>query len=184
METSRHFEPAHRPIATICVLSLTAASIGLQFLFPQMLEALERKPGRLSAGEWWRLSTPIFVHHGGWPGIVFNFVSIAIVGVIVERLMGSRQGLLLYFAAGITGEVCGVAWQPVGAGASVAGAGLLGCLAMYLLLRVPTPPAWLGGSLILMGAMVLPARRDIHGPPVLTGALMGAVMLFRSRNVA
>ena len=55
-----------------------------------------------------------------------------IVGCIVERIYGPWRWLLFYLAAGLTGEIAGYAWQPQGAGASVAGAGLLGALLTWL----------------------------------------------------
>lgn len=89
---------------------------------------------------------------------------------MVERIYGSRFWLVSYFLSGIVGELFAFMWQPTGAGASVAGAGLLGTLTIFGLLHMTAPQVKFGAILILLGAVVLSATRDIHGPPILTGA--------------
>src|SRR5262245_49690947 len=111
-----------RPIATITVLAITGFLTTLQVVDPGLLPLLERTPDALVRHEWWRVVTPMFVHSGGWRQILFNFSAILIVGIVVEQVFGSRLWLLLYFGCGLVGEIAGYAWQPQGAGASVAGA--------------------------------------------------------------
>jgi membrane associated rhomboid family serine protease len=106
------------PFATICVLAVTGCVTASQFASPLVLPALERVPGGVAAGQWWRLFTPLLVHDGGWTQILFNFTAIALVGAFVERLFGPRNWLLLYFTAGVIGQLAGMRWQPTGAGAS------------------------------------------------------------------
>ena len=169
------------PVATIIVLSITALLTAWHQVFdPRVLEALRRNPEALSAGQWWRVLSPIFVQAEGWPQIAFNFTSIPIVGVIVERIFGSRRWLLLYFLPGLVGEAAGYAWKPYGAGSSVGGAGLLGALCAALLMKRGLPvQARLGAAGVLAGAVVLTALRDLHGPPILAGACLGAFILQR-----
>jgi rhomboid protease GluP len=100
------------------------------------------------------------------------------VGILAERIFGSIRWLILYFVPGITAEVIALFWQPYGAGASIAGAGLLGALAAWLLF-VRRVQAWIGASFILMGAIVLTLFRDIHGPPILLGAGIAVLRLKR-----
>jgi len=168
------------PVATISVLAATGLITGLQFVFPQLLQNLERTPSALREHEWWRLVTPLFVHSGGWRQIAFNFPAIVVVGVIVERVFGSYNWLILYFGCGFVGELAGYAWQPFGAGASVAGAGLLGGLAVSLLLK-PVLQARVGAAFVLAGAVILVFLRDIHGPPVLAGAAIAFAIIARRR---
>jgi membrane associated rhomboid family serine protease len=153
--------------------------------------------------------------------------SLVIVGVPIERLFGKRRWLVLYLAGGLTGELAGYAWQPLGAGNSVAVFGLVGGLLAALLLKRQTEvpvisavfvPSWIaaviayelsslgvGVALVvlvaaplgffvvrdglsrpvavgvglagLLGAFVLLALHDIHGPPIVAGALVGFGML-------
>ncbi|MGH9566327.1 MAG: rhomboid family intramembrane serine protease [Candidatus Angelobacter sp.] len=159
------------------MIALTALLTGLQFVFPSLLPALKRTPAAIAGHEFWRLITPLFVHADGWRQIAFNFSGIAIVGMLAERIFGSARWLILYFVPGITAEVIALFWQPYGAGASIAGAGLLGALAAWLLLAGRRAQAWIRASFILMGAIVLTFFRDIHGPPLLLGAGIAALMI-------
>jgi len=156
------------PVATFAILLVTAIGTGSQFVHPQVLSALERTPTALAHHEWWRLITPLLVHADGWPQICFNFPLILVLGSFVERTFGRRRLVILYLTCGFIGESAGYAWQPRGAGASVAGAGLLGSLPFWLLGKAL--PGKLGGLLLLVGAAILTFLRDIHGPPVLAGA--------------
>ena len=170
------------PVATLGVLAITGLVTGLQFIFPQLLFWLERTPSAFAQHQWWRLITPLFVHSGGWRQIAFNFPAILIVGIVAERVWGSGRWLILYFACGLIGEIAGYAWQPLGAGASVAGAGLLGSLAIWLLYKGKVAQAYFGGAVILIGAVILVFFRDIHGPPILAGACIGFAMFKAGAN--
>ncbi len=169
------------PVCTITVVAITALITGLQFAVPDVLPALERSPAGLREHQWWRLLTPLLVHSDGWRQIAFNFPAILFVGTYAERIFGARWWLALYFTAGIVGEIAGYLWQPIGAGASVAGAGLLGGVAMWALANA-RPQLRAGALVVLTGACVLTAMRDIHGPPILVGA--GIALVFESRRVS
>ena len=174
--------PKKFPVATLVVLVITGIITSMQLVYPWLLPLLERSPGAISRHEYWRLFTPMFVHSGGWRQICFNFPAIAIVGWAVEYIYGRYLWLLVYFASGLLGEIVGYAWQPHGAGASVAGAGLLGALAAWLLFANRRPGGIFGGLLLLAGAIVLVVMRDIHGPPVLLGACIALAAAGRSRK--
>jgi rhomboid protease GluP len=167
------------PIATLLVLGVTTIITVVQFLHPEVLKLLGRRPGTLAAGEWWRVVSPLFVHSQGWRHLLFNLVWISAVGVIVERIFGRRRWLVLYFLSGIIGEVIAFAWKPDGGGASLGGSGLLGGLCVWLLLRGDQWPwrirVW--GPVCLVAALVLAIRHEIHGPPTLVGACVATVML-------
>jgi rhomboid protease GluP len=220
------------PLVTASVLVVTSAVSVLGFAYPEILMALEREPGVLGSGEWWRLLTPLLVHDGGWPYLLSNAAALAIVGVPTEWLFGRRRWVVLYLASGITGQLVGYVWQPEGAGNSVAVFGLVGGLLVALLLKhqaqVPMisavfVPCWiaaviayasgsLGAGLALVvlaagplgffvgraglsrlvavgiglacvvGAFVLFALHDIHGPPIVAGCVAGAGMLQLGRG--
>jgi rhomboid protease GluP len=123
---------ARFPIATTIVLGITVVATGLQMLYPGVLAALRRNPDALRAGEWWRMATPLFVHSDGWVQIITNLIGIAVVGSLVERLIGSLRWLALYFISGLVAEAISYAWEPYGAGASIALCGLIGGLLIWL----------------------------------------------------
>ena len=179
---NRRDEDHGRPWATITVLSITAVATAAQFAHPAVLSTLERTPEALQRHQYWRLITPLLVHSDGWTQIAFNFSAIAITGYFAERIFGPRLWLVLYFLPGMLGEIAGYVWQPSGAGASVAGAGLLGALAIWTWQSVRVPQARFGSLVILAGAIVLTGTHDIHGPPLLAGACIAFVAMRLQAN--
>lgn len=176
--------PFHKiPRVTSLIFLLTAIITGLQFFFPSLTSVLERTPEVLAARQWWRLITPVFINPDGWRQIIFNFLGIAIAGTMVERLFGAGRWLILYFVGAFVGEIAGIAWQPVGAGSSVAVCGLVGALAAWMLLRKPRQPRF-GGTMLLTGSLILIVLRDLHGPSLLAGAIMGLFMLHQEPRIS
>jgi membrane associated rhomboid family serine protease len=179
----RAFWRGYWPLVTAAVLLVTGSTSGLQIGYPQVLSALCRDRDGLRAGQWWRILTPLLVHDEGWRQVVLNFLAIAVLGVIVERLYGHFPWLVFYLGAGLVGEIAGYAWQPHGAGASVGGAGLLGALLVWLLVRPGLPwPARVGGIFGLLAAALLSLLHDIHGPPILVGGLLSLGFVIRDRK--
>jgi rhomboid protease GluP len=161
------------PYATLLVLGGVTIVTLLQFVFPGLLPALARRPGEAADGEWWRLATALFVHDQGLPQLALNLVAGSIGGVAAERLYGTWRWLVFFFAAGLFGNLAGLAWQPSGAGCSVAVAGLFGAVFAWLLCRPGLPLQARGGAILgLAGAVALIAVRDIHGPPVILGFVL------------
>ncbi len=120
------------PAATISVLVITSAVSIIGILYPVVLDTLRRDPGALLAGQWWRLLSPLLVQSDGWWQFASNGVALVVVGGAAERLFGSRRWFALYLAGGMAGELAGYAWQPHGAGNSVAVFGLVGGLSVLL----------------------------------------------------
>jgi membrane associated rhomboid family serine protease len=149
--------PRRWPVATVSVLAVTAVLTVLQYPFPQVRLALWRDPDAIAAGQWWRLVTALFVQYDAVWQIVVVFACIAAVGVLAERVFGHGWWLLLYLGCGVVGQVFGVLWEPPDAGASVAGAGLLGAVCAWGQanaspgLRVPLA---VGATLALLVAVV------------------------------
>ena len=163
------------PWTTTFVIGLTGLLTIAQLIYPALLPAMERQPGIWKDHQYWRIVTPLFFHSDGWKQIAFNFPVITCIGAVVERVYGRRFWLVSYFLSGMVGELFAFVWQPTGAGASVAGAGLLGALTIFGLLHTTAPQVKFGAVLIFLGAVVLSAIRDIHGPPILTGAFVGII---------
>jgi rhomboid protease GluP len=228
----RQGEPGRLPIVTIVVLTIIVITNGLQFLVPGFLDALRRDPQALAAGQWWRMVSPLLVNDGGLLGCMYVAIGILLVGVLVEQLFGWWRWLVLFFAAGLVGELMGYAWDPHGAGASIALFGLaagllvwlfryhgpvqiaslylvgliaalvglafggwiaaavlagLVCSGLFWLLRLKGEgrmPARFVVVVGMVGAVVLTVLRDIHGPAILTGVCVGAVMLWAEKSTA
>jgi rhomboid protease GluP len=85
-------------------------------------------------GQYWRLITPIFLH-GGSIHLLVNAYSLYAVGPEVEKMYGSLKFIIIYFVAGILGNVASFAFCPaISLGASGAIFGLLGAM-LYLGIR-------------------------------------------------
>jgi hypothetical protein len=210
---------------TLTVFVVTAVPSLLQAFWPAVLTSLERTPA-VRDGEVWRLVTSLLVQDGGWAGGVSNLLFLLVVGAVAERVLPRWLWGLCYLAAGLTGQLVGLAWQPIGAGNSVAVCGLAGALVAALLGGWPAPSwtptvvAWwcgaLGGTIsgtaLLVGlaaafaaqlavqvtrgerriglvvagaalvyAVALIALRNLHGPPLLVGAVLSGAVAARRR---
>jgi rhomboid protease GluP len=87
---------------------------------------------KISAGEVWRLITPVFIHGGIWHFFV-NMYSLYALGPAVERLFGSQRMLVVYLLSGVSGVILSFGFSPRGSiGASGAIFGLLGALGAFI----------------------------------------------------
>ena len=78
---------------------------------------------------------------GGVVGTISNLAFLLVMGTLVEQFLSVGQWFVCYFGAGLCGEIVAYAWQPTGAGNSVANCGLAGALIVALLAsrRMPQP---------------------------------------------
>jgi membrane associated rhomboid family serine protease len=212
LATAEGEHPARRrsiPIVTLCILLVTAIVTGLQFVYPELLEALRRDPDAFAAGEWWRLLSPLLVHSDGLWQFLLNAVGIAIVGSTAEMLIGWPYLLILYLVGGLAGNIAGYAWDPHGAGASVGFFGVAGGLSFYFAKRGGPVPfvfalyslcvvaALLGGAIsgvglsvafatavgVLAGVLLrLPGRSLLVGRIVAAGIIAGGILLTLLQN--
>ena len=63
---------------------------------------------------WWQPLTHLFMH-GGWWHILFNMYTLVMFGMVVERALGTKKFLILYFVTGL-GAVAlhtGVEWLDI-----------------------------------------------------------------------
>lgn len=171
--------PARRvPWATVVLLVAVGAVSALQFAVPGLLPALRRDAAQVAAGEWWRLGTSFFVQDGGVAGTVFNLVALLLVGAVAEFLWGARRWLLIFFAGGLAANLVALAWQPVGAGNSIATMSLAGSICVYCLRRHAARPEALIAAAALGAGAALVLLRDIHGAAMLAGAVLGLLLDF------
>jgi rhomboid protease GluP len=172
------------PWLTIGVFVVTGAVTGAQFAWPGLIPALQRQPSMIERWEVWRFVTAWLVHDGGWSQIVFNFAALASVGTMVELNLGRMAWMAAYLAGGLTGEIAGIFWQPVGAGNSVAICGLAGLLAAFQAMRSDLPMlrrfVWPGVAAAL--ALYLVGSANIHGLPIIAGAAVGIPAWRRDRQ--
>ena len=109
-------------IAGVCIIFFI-----LQMTFSGFTDSLV-----LDQSSWmqpWRFVSSIFLH-GGLSHIVFNLFALILFGLILEKIIGSRKFLIVYFASGIIANLIAVNFYSSSLGASGAIYGVLGCLAV------------------------------------------------------
>jgi hypothetical protein len=142
----------------------------LQFVFPEIIKAFDRNKDALLSGEVWRLITPLLIQPMGvWQCLINGIFFIAFVP-IAEHFYGRRL-ILIYFGAGLVGQMVNFYWHRSGGGSSTALYGVIGSLYLYILINrkaFPKGYIWLstGGFL---GATILCFFKDGHAPSLLAG---------------
>jgi hypothetical protein len=157
------------PVATVAIVAVTIVVTLVQIAVPELRLHLWRDQGALESGEFWRLATPLLIQYDPWRDAAIVLGLIAFVGTAVERVYGAGRLLVIYVTCGVVGQACGYLWEPPDAGASVAGAGLLGALSAWLL--SPRSGAPLPARLIAVVAVAHPHRPPGHARPSSPGRM-------------
>lgn len=176
------------PLMSILVIGLTAVITGLQFVYPEVLIALQRDPDALRGGELWRLVTALFVQPNGVSQCIANGFLILAFMPASERLYG-RGVLVIYFAAGLAGQTVNHFWGSGIGGSSTAIFGLMGSLLVYILRhRKELLLPFVGiASAGLLSSVVMLLSADGHGVGLVAGGLVASLLplvpvAFRSRE--
>lgn len=102
------------------------------------------------SGEYWRFLTPIFLH-ADFQHLAMNCLSLFVFGKIIEGMYGHVKFGLIYFAAGIIGNIASFMFSPHSAvGASGSIFGLMGALFYF---RVENPTLfkrYFGNNILIM----------------------------------
>lgn len=148
-------------------------------------------------GQWWRLGSAMFLHFGVLH-LSLNMWALWDGGQWVERMFGHARFLILYFAAGLAGNLASTvahAGHAVSGGASGAIFGIYGALLAYLWLKRreihPREFRWLfwgavGFSVatIVFGLLVTGIDNAAHIGGLVTGLLLGVFLLPGSGGAA
>jgi len=162
------------PILLFVVIAIPST---LQFAFPSILHALRRDGHKiLHDGQIWRILTSLTVQDGGVGGTLFNLAALVGFSVLATALLGQRRLLLLFFIGGITGEVVGLIWQPIGAGNSVGNLGMAGGILALALVHGPNLVARILGAAGVIVSLLLLLQRNIHGAALLAGIIAGVII--------
>jgi len=168
---------------SMALLSATVVLSTLQFIFPEIIPALNRAGDAIRAGELWRLITSVFIQPWGIWHCALNAVFFCFFVPIAEHFYG-RALLLIYLGAGLAGGLADFYWQttpggiPSAHGGSSTGIyGTMGALFTYVLLHLSKfPKGYIWLSLAgFVGAAILIFFEDGHAPSLLFGGLLGFV---------
>lgn len=93
------------------VLRLIVATVVMHFIAsssPELTRALVLVPGLLPVRPWTAVSY-MFLHAPGVSHILFNMLALFMFGPPLERRLGGKRFLVLYFAGGISGALFSIA---------------------------------------------------------------------------
>jgi rhomboid protease GluP len=198
-QTSLSDERFRWPVATCAIISLNliawfavAWTHHLSPFAPQNSALLLRVGAvnwnLLGAGEWWRIITSQFLHVH-FPHLIFNMLSLLLLGGMLELESGAWRLVVLYLLSGVAGQLVGVAVAPslVSSGASQATMGLAGGVAVGLFRQ---RRAFTARLIILLAIVAVQCGLDLlaagsikagHSAGFLAGALI-AYVLHRHRG--
>lgn len=169
--------------------ALCVALFIVQLVFPSFTEFF-----LLNSNAWyepWRFFSAIFLH-GGVGHLLYNCFALALFGSILERLVGSRKFLIIFFVTGVIANLISVNFYSSSLGASGAIFGVIGAL---IVIR-PTLVVWAFGlPMPLFVAGIVWVVGDVIGIFVpsgianiahLSGLVIGLIFgaLYRNWNVS
>ena len=137
----------------ICVMVFV-----IQAIFPAITDQFALYSYR-ALSEPWILITSIFLH-GSFEHLFFNMFALALFGFILERIIGSKNFLLVFFFSGLLASLGSAYFYPASLGASGAIFGIMGTLTV---LR-PKMYVWvMGAPMPMFVAAILWAAIDLVG---------------------
>lgn len=123
---------------------------------------------------WWQIITHLFMHGGFWH-ILFNMYTLFLFGSVVERVLGEKKFLLLYFVCGLGAVALHtfVEWQQIQSYMEGAALGNEAALQNIAIVKM-TPTVGASGAIygvLLSYAMLFPASRmTLLFPPITLSA--------------
>ncbi|PEE40028.1 rhomboid family intramembrane serine protease [Bacillus pseudomycoides] len=134
----------------------------------------------ISKGEWWRFITSLFIHVD-FQHFLSNSICLFLLGQSIEKQLGSIRFPILFFTAGISGNIFSYIIMPIGyvhAGASGGIFGLLGAqlFLLYSRYRSSQPKELIFFSSIILLLLLFTFFNPSANPiSHLTGLLIGGI---------
>jgi membrane associated rhomboid family serine protease len=136
----------------------------------------------IRAGEWWRLSTYIFLHAGLWH-ILFNLFALQQIGPQLEEVFGKGRMLFFFMVTGIVAGLGSELWGLYGVGIGASGAlmGLIGLAAGWghregtSMGRIIRDQMVKWGVYTMVFGFFIHADNVAHAVGFISGALLGLV---------
>ena len=171
-------------LSALCILMFI-----IQSVIPQSTDFL-----LLNSDSWvqvWRFLTSIFAH-GSLVHLMYNLFALALFGSILEKFIGSKKFLLVFFASGIFANIIAINFYPASLGASGAVYGILGALTimrpgmMVWAFGFPMPIfiaaiLWITGGVL---GLFMPSNTGhiAHLSGIAIGFILGMIYRFSSRK--
>ncbi|WP_407271776.1 rhomboid family intramembrane serine protease [Radiobacillus sp. PE A8.2] len=138
----------------------------------------------VSAGQYWRIVTPIFIHDPyGVMHVLFNSFSLVLFGPALEQMLGKFKFILTYLLTGIVGNLVPFFLDPLSIqahyGASGAVYGLFGVYAYMVFMRkdlIDKANAQIVTVIIVIGLIMTFLQPGIHVEGHLFGFIAGLVL--------
>lgn len=146
-------------ITTTTLLAVTTAISLLEMPFPALQDAFALNPSMILERPW-MVFTSLFVHVN-IGHLVQNMVALVIFGSFLEKVIGPKKIISVYFTAGLAGSIASFFFYPnaYSLGASGAIMGLIGCLTV---LR-PKATIWFGAEMAVAVFSALWIMTDLIG---------------------
>lgn len=176
----------------------------LIIFYPKLMDVVALNPSLVLQGKnLWTLATSMFMH-GGVFHLLANMISLMFLGGFLERLIGTKKFIGVYFVSGIVGSIfyviisamLGNTTVPaVGASAAIFGiAGMLAVLTprlpVYIMFIPIAMPMWLGVIIIMFGLWLisaqfsLPIGNTAHLGGLLTGVIYALYLANKHKRKA
>ena len=111
-------------LALICVIMFI-----LQTYIPIFTDFFVLNAKALFGFQIWRFISAIFLH-GSIIHLAYNMFALLFFGMLLEKLVGSKRFLIIFFASGILANIISVNFYPSSLGASGAIMGIIGAMAI------------------------------------------------------
>ena len=140
------------------------------------------------SGEVWRFVSAIFLH-SSITHLIYNLFALLLFGGLLEKLIGSKRFLVLFFLSGIIANLVSVWFYPSSLGVSGAVYGILGALAVLKPMMMVWAfglilPMFLAAILWIIGGVIgmfIPSNTGhiAHLSGIGVGIILGLILLFR-----
>jgi membrane associated rhomboid family serine protease len=178
--------PVSTPLVTYVLIAINVVMFALQMLSPDLQRELVLRSPAVADGDWYRLLTSAFLHHGP-THILFNMWALYVIGPPLEAVLGRSRFIGLYLMSALGGSVVVYLLSPLGsqtAGASGAVFGLFGAT-FVVARRLNMDVRWVIGliAINLVITFVVPnISWQGHLGGLVTGAVIAAAYVYAPRN--
>ena len=157
---------------------------------PKLIKMGAKVNELISAGQYWRLFTPMFLHIGIMH-IALNMYALKNTGPFLEKMFGRVKFLIIYLFSGITGNIFSYLFSPsISAGASTSIFGVFGAIVMcgvfYRKNNQIRAVGWNVFKLVIfnLGLNIIQPGVDMFGHTggFLGGVVMSTILLTLTKN--